>query len=75
MQESRHLDFLGGILVDDMGLGKKLTTLTTVVNSHGHAARFGAGGSYPNHGKGVNSPCLVSQATLVVVPSKSKFSG
>ena len=64
-------DFLGGILADDMGLGKSLAMLCAVMGSLDRASEY-AGQIYsvgsPREGR------RAAKSTLIIVPSACKFS-
>ena len=66
----------GGILADDMGLGKSLTVLSNIVATLDKAKTFAnaeemtsADENRPN----CTASIMVSRATLIVVPSPCKF--
>jgi len=61
---------LGGIISDEMGMGKSLTMLSAIVGSHAAAESFAQSGRRDLVSKGVRKPA--SKATLVVVPSTCK---
>ena len=64
-------DFLGGILADDMGLGKSLAMLCAVMGSLGRASEFAgqmhSDGS-PREGR------KAAKSTLIIVPSACESS-
>jgi SNF2 family DNA or RNA helicase len=57
-------DFLGGILADDMGLGKSLTMLCAILGSLARASLYGA--QMPSVG---HHSLRTAKSTLIVVPS------
>jgi len=62
-------DFLGGILADDMGLGKSLAMLCAVMGSLGRAS------DYAGQIHSVGSPRegrMAAKSTLIIVPSACK---
>ena len=61
---------LGGIISDEMGMGKSLTMLSAIVGSHAAAESFAQLGRRNLVSKGVRKPA--SKATLVVVSSTCK---
>lgn len=58
---------LGGIISDEMGMGKSLTMLSAIVDSLAAAEYFAQSGRRDLASKGIRKPA--SKATLVVVPS------
>ena len=65
-------DSFGGILADDMGLGKSLSMISAIVASKDHALKFACFhelGAQP-----VAKQVVASKATLIVVPSACKLS-
>jgi SNF2 family DNA or RNA helicase len=61
---------LGGIIFDEMGMGKSLTMLSAIVDSLTAAESFAQSGRRDLASKGFRKPA--SKATLVVVPSSCK---
>jgi SNF2 family DNA or RNA helicase len=64
-------DFLGGILADDMGLGKSLAMLCAIIGSLDRASEF-AGPIY-HVGPPVKGP-KAAKSTLIIVPSARECS-
>lgn len=65
----------GGILADDMGLGKSLTMLSTIVGSLDHAQKY-ANSKPLSQSSTWDDICYIksaSKSTLVVVPSDCRF--
>jgi SNF2 family DNA or RNA helicase len=62
---------LGGIISDEMGMGKSLTMLSAIVGSLAAAEFFAQSGRRDMAPKGARKPG--SKATLVVVPSTCKW--
>lgn len=65
----------GGILADDMGLGKSLTTLSAIVGSLDHAKEY-SNSKEPSQSLTSQDLVLIkpaSKSTLVVVPSACRF--
>jgi SWI/SNF-related matrix-associated actin-dependent regulator of chromatin subfamily A3 len=62
---------LGGIISDEMGMGKSLTMLSAIVGSLATAEYFAQSGRRDLASKGVRKPA--AKATLVVVPSACKW--
>ncbi|KAH0563507.1 hypothetical protein GP486_001928 [Trichoglossum hirsutum] len=60
-------DFLGGILADDMGLGKSLTMLSAIVGSLARANEYARQGSMSAGHPG--EPPRAAKSTLIIVPS------
>jgi SWI/SNF-related matrix-associated actin-dependent regulator of chromatin subfamily A3 len=56
----------GGIIADDMGLGKSLTILSAIASSLNSAAEFAS-----NWKSGESNAQVPSRATLIMVPSTS----
>jgi SNF2 family DNA or RNA helicase len=63
----------GGILADDMGLGKTLTMLSAVISTKDEAKAF-ADHEETNCKLRTDNTPIRSRATLVVVPTPSRFS-
>ena len=62
----------GGIIADDMGLGKSLTVLSAIMSTLDFARSFGeANGS--SYSRDHNSQGFRSKSTLIVVPSTCEF--
>lgn len=68
--EHRPLEEGGGILADDMGMGKTLTTLALIEATSAEAASWA---SQPKAGINYRRDFLRTKATLVVVPSTCKL--
>jgi SNF2 family DNA or RNA helicase len=64
----RRDEVLGGIVADDMGLGKSLVMLSTVAASLGPAKAFGDPGSFLDD-PSRSAERINSQATLILAPS------
>jgi hypothetical protein len=62
---------LGGIISDEMGMGKSLTMLSAIVGSRADAESFARSKGRDLVPKGVQKPA--SKATLIVVPSVCKW--
>ncbi|KAI9666217.1 MAG: hypothetical protein M1821_004152 [Bathelium mastoideum] len=60
-------DVSGGILADDIGLGKTLTVLATILSSIPSAVEFAVGAF--DKGFAENSGLIPSKTTLIIVPS------
>ncbi|KAI9654108.1 MAG: hypothetical protein M1821_006819 [Bathelium mastoideum] len=63
-------DMLGGILADDMGLGKSLTMIVTIVMTMTRAENFVGGRLRAHHA--AKTPKIPVKSTLIVVPSPSR---
>ena len=63
-------DSFGGILADDMGLGKSLSMTSAIVASKDHALKFAC--SHELGAQPVAKQVVASRATLIVVPSACK---
>lgn len=63
-------DFQGGILADDMGLGKSLTMLSIIINSLARALSFAFTNTIDV--ADLHRKIVPSKATLIVVPSACK---
>lgn len=61
-------EFLGGILADDMGVGKTFTTLITILASQDAATDFAS--LRGTHQSPASKAMPPSKATIVVVPSE-----
>jgi hypothetical protein len=64
-------DFLGGILADDMGLGKSLAMLCAIMGSLGRASEYAGKifGSEP-----LREGRMAAKSTLIIVPSACESS-
>lgn len=70
--KSRTLDDAkGGILADDMGLGKSLVMISTIAGSLERAHTFSV--SEKNAPASGNRPIVASKATLIIAPSPCMF--
>ena len=70
--KSRTLDDAkGGILADDMGLGKSLVMISTIAGSLERAHTFST--SEKNSLVPGNRPVVASKATLIIAPSPCMF--
>lgn len=65
-------DFLGGILADDMGLGKSLTMLSAIVSSLERAGEYVLRGPCSTVSTTALDPPKTAKSTLIVVPSARK---
>lgn len=65
----------GGILADDMGLGKSLTTLSNIIGSLDHARDYSKSMvASPSTVSNTISPSrMTAKSTLVIVPSACKY--
>jgi SWI/SNF-related matrix-associated actin-dependent regulator of chromatin subfamily A3 len=64
---AEHDEAKGGILADDMGLGKSLTILAAIASSLKDAASFASNWK----GEALLHDQVPSRATLIIVPSTS----
>jgi SNF2 family DNA or RNA helicase len=62
---------LGGIISDEMGMGKSLTMLSVIVGSLSGAESFAQ--SVGRHGTSQSYQKLTAKATLILVPSSCKL--
>ena len=63
----------GGILADEMGMGKSLSILSLIVRTLEDAHNWACDWSTPSLDTTTSEKCF-SRATLVIVPSACKFS-
>lgn len=66
-----HLEARGGIIADDMGLGKSLVMLSAIARSLNEAATFAC--AHKNGLAEPPRPQIASRATLILVPSTSTY--
>jgi SWI/SNF-related matrix-associated actin-dependent regulator of chromatin subfamily A3 len=69
------LETLGGILADDLGLGKTLTVLSTILRTAKMSKSYAEENNESiavSKGNEISSDQVFSRATLVIVPSSRK---
>lgn len=75
MNSAGSIENGGGILADDMGLGKSLTMLSNIVGSLDHAQEYVNSKELPPGSICDDEVCFkpASKSTLVLVPSACRF--
>lgn len=64
-------DFFGGIIADDMGLGKSLTMLSAIVGTLNNAVNHACSMTTGPYDPGRN--IVAAKSTLIIVPSACRF--